>query len=166
MKYLMPIIWIALMLAATRPLSSQAATDTAAAREIAGCYAVHLGVWDQSLRGDSAGQTPPDTVHLDIGVVDGPLGRPGFRLSPHIEALTRFRMVPARWWLVGPDSVRLRWSSGFYGVTMGLARTGPDLMGTAEAFSDVIPVEGLPDGSRRRLPWPAAAVELRRIDCR
>jgi len=166
MKPPMAMILTAVLLADARPMSSQAAADSAVMREIAGCYAVQMGAWDRSLKGDPAAHTPPDAVQLDSILEGGPLGGSGFKLAPHIPALTRYRVVPARWRPVGRDSVRLWWSSGFVGVSMQLVRAGRNLVGTAEAFSDVIPVEVLADGSHRRIPWPAAPVELHRTDCR
>lgn len=149
----------------TRPADAQDDTLRLAAEPLAGCFTVRLGAWSKPLGRNEPLHTPPDKVLLDTVLVDGPLGRPGFRLTPHVPALTRYRTIPARWWRVSADSVRASWTSGFAGVALHLGRAGPDLEGRAVAFSDVIPVERLPDGSYRQLPWPEARVSLRRIPC-
>jgi len=154
------------LLGTATPGFAQGDTLPAGARRFVGCYVVELGPWDQPLRGNEPYHTPPDTVVLDSMQIESYPGIQGNRLHPHIEALTRYRTIPARWRLVGTDSVRLSWSSGFVGVTIDLGWAAGDLTGHAEAFSDVIPVEVLPDGSHRRIPWPAAPVRLRRIACR
>jgi hypothetical protein len=135
------------------------------AREFTGCYAVRLGGWQPPLHRDSAYHTPPDTVRLDSTTVSGPLNSSGFRLTPHIAVLTRHTVVPAHWRVFGPDSLELHWSSGFAGVSLYLRRVNATLRGHAEAFSDVIPVRVLPDGSEQRVPWPAAPVVLERVEC-
>jgi hypothetical protein len=154
------------VLAGAAPVSGQSDTTRAAARRFVGCYAVRLGPWSQPFEGNPSYHTPPDTVMLDSVLVDGPLGGPGFRLHPHIAILTRYHTVPARWWPVGTDSVRLVWTSGFGGVRIHLAWGDSVLRGRAQVFSDVIRVEVLPDGTERRLPWSEAAAELSRISCR
>ena len=154
------------VLAAAQTVSGQTDTTRATARRFVGCYAVHLGAWNKPLKGNRPYHTPPDSVVLDSVLVDSPLGGPGFGLAPHIPILTRYHTVPARWWPIGSDSVRLLWTSGFAGVTMRLAWGDSVLHGRAEAFTDVIPVEVLPDGTKRRLPWPEAVAELSRVTCR
>lgn len=164
MRPMAPIL-VGLSLLAATSASGQSDTTQAAARRFVGCYAVRLGPWSKFLEGNPSSHTPPDTVMLDSVLIDGPLGGPGFRLRPHIPILTRYHTVPARWWPVGGDSVRLVWTSGFVGVRIRLAWGDSVLVGRAQGFSDAIRVEALPDGSWRPLPWPEARVELSRVSC-
>lgn len=164
-KHVPPLAFI-IMLGLPSTVHSQADTLRAAARDISGCYTVHLGNWDRPVGSDAAYYTPPDTVLLDSVLVAGLPGGPGLRLHPNMPALVRYHTFAPKWWRTGPDSVRLRWTSGFVGVSMRLGRAGRNLLGRAEAFSDARVVDLLPDGSQRPRPFPAARVELRRIPCR
>lgn len=155
-----------LALSATATAHGQDDTTLAAARRFVGCYAVELGTWSKPVVPNPSYDVPPTAVILDSGLIDGPLGGPGFRLEPVIEILTRYRTVPPRWWPIGTDSVRLWWPSGCGGAALRLAWNDGVLQGNAEVFSDIIRREIPPDGSERILPESHASAALRPVVCR
>jgi hypothetical protein len=65
--------------------------------------------------------------------------------------------MPASWALAPNDSIRLFWSTGFVGVTLGLAVRGDSLVGIATAFHDAH-ITGEP-------PDPFASVVAKRTAC-
>jgi hypothetical protein len=122
--------------------------------EVAGCYALTLGLWSRPLEGDPRYHALPDTVRLDTL----PAEHGGWRLSPDIAYPGGHRFPGRPRWLVKGDSVELGWSNGFVPTVVSLARrANGTLRGRVVALSDAH-VAGEP-------PPPSALVTARRVSC-
>lgn len=119
---------------ATRAASRQAVAS--APPGFVGCWALALSPWTPAaeLGTDSVFITPPARIELtaDSSIDARPTGlvvrpAPGTRATIH-----RF----VYWERLGPDSLRIVFSTGFSGVLMRLARSGETLRGSARTFWD------------------------------
>jgi hypothetical protein len=138
-------------LAAQRPLSPRA---------LAGCYELALERWTPALP-DPRYHTPPARVVLDTVPAAGRLAggafqvrpAPGTPPGPHEDA--SWAPLPA-----SPDSLRILWRTGAWGVEMRLRAEGSTLRGQAVAFTDETPERAAARVVARRLEGcagPAAA---------
>jgi hypothetical protein len=113
----------------------RARAQDAAPSEIAGCYAVSIGLWSPALGRRASLHAIPSDVRLDT--IPGERGR-GWRLSPNIQypASNAIRRVP-RWQMVFGDDVRLTWSNGATLTIVQLTPVeGKGLVGEAVALND------------------------------
>lgn len=105
------------------------------------CYDLHFSVWthDDGSQYDSLWVQPPPRIMLDTTQAPRPSGTidfvagpaPGSIPSPHRYAYWR----PYS----SGDSLRVGWSTGFYGVVLYLPFGDGRLVGRGDTFADVIP---------------------------
>jgi len=137
-----------------------------AVRRIAGCYEVAVGAWNREALVPPPSYVPPDTVWLHTAPVMDQAVAVGYEVGPNIFEWEPpgHRDIPPTWQLIG-DTARIIWSNGFAGVRLFVVTTGSRLTGRAEAFTDVVRQEQLPNGTVRQLPWPTARIRMRRVKC-
>jgi hypothetical protein len=146
-----PPLLAALAMSAT---STHPAYAQAPVTELAGCYAIDIGVWEPpvELGDDTVEVQPPARVALlaDRGTASfesrGHLVRP----VPGTEGSTHRWSY---WRRLAPDSIYIAWTTGFAGLRMHLGVRDSILVGEAQTFWDF-----------PREPQTAPAT-LRRVRC-
>lgn len=130
--------------------------------QLSGCYRVELGEWVEAPGGAPPSFPVPDRVQLLLE----PYRTDAWRLEPGIDGFEPLSGIRPAWHVIEPDSVRLRWSDGFRGVSITV-RLGSETEGTghAEPITDAIIIGRLPGGSTGPLPLPRAPARLTRVEC-
>jgi hypothetical protein len=134
------------------------APGDAAARRLAGCYALSLSPWEPAVgaREDRGLSELPSRLVLDVSPAEGARNG-GYRVLPAAASSESARQIgvwsPVSSGRAAPDSVELTWAAGEGGVEMHLGRVGDGLRGTATR----------PESSGR--PTQRAIVRATRVDC-
>jgi hypothetical protein len=145
------IVFVALTAAGCRHGSLPREHSVPGPATIAGCYRVEEGPWSSVLRSPTI--TPPPFFRLDTTMIDV-LGYSSRRVEPEKVLGVRETVIPAHWGYVPPDSVYIRWSTGFVGVALKMRYQADALQGIAWTLSDIIGASS-----------DTALIEAKRIQC-
>jgi hypothetical protein len=137
-------------------LAGQGATP---ADPLVGCYRIELGEWMPNDHPEREHPVPPPRtfrILADVGTERLERGR------ALVRPLLRARDGGGAYWeRVGPDSVRIVWSTAFWGADLQMRIAGESLRGVATSWTDVMYVNH--DGT----PFPGLRAEAvaRRVRC-
>lgn len=129
------------------------------ADQLAGCYQVEIGVWEET--GQHKGLVPPADFRLDTTASTSMFAKYEARHSlpePVRLALPEAgfsRKFPGMWHPLGPDSLRVHWNTGFAMGGYRLAVYGDSVRGIATTWVDF----------RKGPPDPTAPVRGHRVPC-
>jgi hypothetical protein len=137
-------------------LEGQRATS---ADPLVGCYQLEVGEWTPKDHPDREHPVePPEAFSLLAETGANPFERGRPRVRPLLGAQHE---GGASWERVGPDSLRIAWSTGFWGAELEMQIDRESLRGTATSWTDVIYVNA--DG--KPLPNLRADAVARRVNC-
>jgi hypothetical protein len=144
-KAILPVLLLLFLLPMRLAGQRAAAPDP-----LVGCYELVIGKWIPQDHPDAESPVwPPARFRLQAEHSPGSTERGHASVLPLLDGDAGF----AFWERVGPDSVQVAWSTGFWGTVLRMHVDGDTLRGTVSSWTDVLYVNA--DGS----PLPAVHAE-------
>ena len=143
------------------PADSHTSADPGGASPdaLVGCYRIEIGEWGPNDHPEREHPVePPETFRLLADIGTDPLERG----RPLVRPLLRAQDGGGAYWeRVGADSLRIAWSTFFWGTQLQTQIEGESLRGVVTSWTDVIYV----NEDRTPLPNLTAEAVARRVRC-